>query len=379
MSEMPQLAEVATGGEEHGARIDFDPTIEDLAHSWYAANHLDGDTDRLIARYRGIRRAFEAAHGRIEQEWWSTEAPGGMVLTAKHIRLRRRPDTESWTLHRHTSKVTTNSPEAEQPLSAGDNLALRSNETLRGSPRRIALARVFGLASAFLEAIDAANRRVRAEDGTSISPADANRRIAEANRQYRRGLREAENYYHRTAVRSAQIDYFTGLWNGFLAVCFSIAVTVLIADVLLRWSGIPVPAETYANLIAATIAGSLGSCVSVMWRMSTGDFRSDYEAGREHLRMIGAFRPPIGAIFGLALYFAVQADLLSFANDEPDFYLLTFVAFVGGFSERFAPDVFGKVEGKEQNGSPPAATPAGDFASSVLPDEEELAGPDPVE
>ena len=53
----------------------------------------------------------------------------------------------------------------------------------------------------------------------------------------------------------------------------------------------------------------------------------------------------IGAIFGLGLYFAVQAGFMPTLEDQSsDFYLVAFIAFLGGFSERLARDVFAKAE-----------------------------------
>ena len=66
-------------------------------------------------------------------------------------------------------------------------------------------------------------------------------------------------------------------------------------------------------------------------------------------------------MFELPLYFAIEANLVSFRNDNPDVYLLTFVAFVSGFSERFAPDVFRDVEAK---GQPSGGSTAGTGQSS---------------
>jgi hypothetical protein len=50
----------------------------------------------------------------------------------------------------------------------------------------------------------------------------------------------------------------------------------------------------------------------------------------------------LGAIFGVALYFAMKSGALNLQRisvDSGKDYLFLFVAFLGGFSERFAPDV----------------------------------------
>ena len=54
------------------------------------------------------------------------------------------------------------------------------------------------------------------------------------------------------------------------------------------------------------------------------------------MRRLGALRPLTGAVFALALYFALQSNLLSIpipkSNSQVYFYLV--VGFLAGFSER---------------------------------------------
>ena len=342
--------------EEHllkrASRV-YRPTLEDLALWKFQAQEWRDPEGFLETRYRNGRHDFESYAGPIadDQEWWGSTNPGGIVVTdrtayRRHVKRR----DYGLQLHRSTGLVTADFPECEPLLAMGDDLARRACEVLRGSPQRVVVGRLFGHATALLDMIEATTRR-KNEDrdikAMAMSEEEAGSRVRTAAKRYASELRNVEAYYNRTAMRSAQLDYFSGVARGVIWVAVIIGVAVLVADRLLRWSEIVVPAGTYASLIAAVVAGAIGSCVSVMWRMSTGDFVSDYEAGSEHLRMIGVFRPLIGATFGLAIFFAVQADLASFGNDDPDFWLLTFIAFLSGFSERFAPNVFGRIEGEK--------------------------------
>jgi hypothetical protein len=66
-------------------------------------------------------------------------------------------------------------------------------------------------------------------------------------------------------------------------------------------------------------------------------FTIDFEVGRKSVRRLGALRPLTGAVFALALYFALQSNLLSIPvpksnNSQVYFYLV--VGFLAGFSER---------------------------------------------
>src|SRR5256885_5514102 len=89
-------------------------------------------------------------------------------------------------------------------------------------------------------------------------------------------------------------------------------------------------------------AGTIGALVSVMARIGSGQFRLDYDVGRRYPIFLGALRPVIGGIFGLALYFAVTSSLLDLFKLPTDanqrFYFLLVIAFLAGFSERWARD-----------------------------------------
>jgi hypothetical protein len=75
-------------------------------------------------------------------------------------------------------------------------------------------------------------------------------------------------------------------------------------------------------------------------------FTLDYEVGRRSIRRLGSFRPFIGAIFALVLYFALRGNLLQIkpATGHATIYFYAALAFLGGFSERWARVVLGSAE-----------------------------------
>jgi hypothetical protein len=94
-------------------------------------------------------------------------------------------------------------------------------------------------------------------------------------------------------------------------------------------------------------AGAVGALVSVLSRMSgAGDkFSVDFEIGRPLLRRLGLYKPMVGSVFGVALYFLLASGLLK--TQPPDGNLLDFyaiIAFFAGFSERFTGVIFGNAE-----------------------------------
>jgi len=63
-------------------------------------------------------------------------------------------------------------------------------------------------------------------------------------------------------------------------------------------------------------------------------FGLDPEIGRRALFFLGIYRPLVGSIFGLALYFVLRSSMLQVASDKK-FATYVVAAFLGGFSERF--------------------------------------------
>jgi hypothetical protein len=87
--------------------------------------------------------------------------------------------------------------------------------------------------------------------------------------------------------------------------------------------------------------GAVGAIVSVMTRITRGLQRIDSEQGHSVTILAGAFRPLIGAVFGLALYVFVQGELLPIdVPENPEVQSLFFagLAFLSGFNERWAQD-----------------------------------------
>jgi hypothetical protein len=80
--------------------------------------------------------------------------------------------------------------------------------------------------------------------------------------------------------------------------------------------------------------------------MRSDRFALDYEVGRMPAFGLGAFRPFIGAVFGLFIYFALQSELLQLQKPDEGkaFFFFTLFAFVAGFSERLTHVILGGAE-----------------------------------
>ena len=62
---------------------------------------------------------------------------------------------------------------------------------------------------------------------------------------------------------------------------------------------------------------------------SPAKFEVDPEVGRRALFYLGAYRPLVGAIFGLSLYFLLQSSLLQVQSGK-EFATFVVAAFLGG-------------------------------------------------
>lgn len=287
--------------------------------------------------YQRARKQFERANGPITEAWWSNQVVGGIALTVPRTSaLKNVFGAQTGTrLHRATDWVTMTDPDVAAAVQEAEGLAVRCREILRGTAQQIALVHIFGAIVSLLGALETLAGEPRGGGGG----------MDRALVNFERDLSGAARYYRRAAARTTQIFYFWGMIVGVLVIAALTTGIAFLVDFLLRHGGIDVAANTFALMITAVAAGGLGACISAMWRISSGTFTSDYEAGSTHARTIGGFRPFIGAVFGLGLYMALRAGFLPrFQADASDFYLAAMIAFVGGFSERLAPDVFAKVE-----------------------------------
>ncbi len=160
----------------------------------------------------------------------------------------------------------------------------------------------------------------------------------------RNELAKVEAYYHRAGEKFGRILYFWGMMSGIAAVA---VVGVAVAALLWWWTGLDPDEAATQNLFASYAMGAVGALVSVVTRMASGkgSFNLDFEVGRSQIRRLGSFRPVIGAISALVVYFAMKAELFQVLPDQKEsFYFFAVVAFVAGFSERWANVIFGRAE-----------------------------------
>jgi hypothetical protein len=169
--------------------------------------------------------------------------------------------------------------------------------------------------------------------------------VAAVVESQKRELIQIERYYARAGEKAARIVYFWGMMVGVLV---SALLALGLAGVLwlTDWFEPPYTRDTQTFFICY-VAGGLGAVVSVLMRMSSNKFRVDYEVGRLTIRRLGSFRPFIGAVFGLALYFLFKSGIprMQLPDDKATtFFFFGILAFLSGFNERWTNVLFGKAE-----------------------------------
>jgi hypothetical protein len=296
-------------------------------YDWWTALRNGGAAGNAKEAYHRARAGFQRRHGEIVSAYWCSNIESGVALTHKPRRL-------AWTapiprFHRESDWATQNAPDIARELHRCDELTIRARTVLTGVRRMICMQLVFASASHLLSLVDAR--------AAHIDPAKTDEALA----RERDALDRAEKYYCEAANGQAQIVYFAGM--ALVALALGIAACVWLSF-------------DWASPIAALVAGALGAVVSVIQRINNGHFNLEYDVGRPYAFFLGGLRPLIGGAFALAISFAFTGGFLHLPVGEgSDQRLALFVvAFVAGFSERWAQDT---LVGAIPSAAPPSEEP----------------------
>jgi hypothetical protein len=281
------------------------------------------------AEYREKLARFVAEHGRILNAYWCTSEASGVALTEQPgtrvagFLWRRHSNIR---LHSATDWVTRGAPDIGHGMHTCETLAIRVTEVLSGTSERIAMQWILSVAGYLLGVVDQGHGK----------PAHAV--ATKAVRRARSELVQVETYYDRAGEKTGRLIYFWGMMLGLA----TLAVVGSAIYALFRNLGVS-EEDTQLFFVSYTM-GAVGALVSVMARMTAGgNFTIDYEVGRPALRRLGSFRPIIGAIFAIVLYFSLRGGLIQVhaGDGEPTPFFYGALAFAAGFSERRAKIITG--------------------------------------
>lgn len=327
--------------------------------------------------FPSVLRAFEEKHGALARAYFARHAFAAAAMTEK--------DEVDIIWGRAEALL---SPECVKLLFRCDQITYAAWHRLAHWDRRLCQNMVFSVVLEVLRRIDQdrqdAGRR-SADPANGAEPSNARRKRDQAQQKdslshLSAELDKAEDFMLRCATRRAQIRYVKGMFWGAGAMVPLLALTGLLLEVF------GVPRSTASQAMLALGAGAIGAVVSVLARMTFGEFSMNlptlqHDMKQTDVRLIGGVRPLIGSIFALILYSMVEAGLVPLeppgAGSETFLYIA--VGFLAGFSERLAQDMFARsghglmgaignapTEGPSAGLSPPPGNPAHP-ASTTLP------------
>ncbi len=312
------------------------PSFSELVYAhydWWRSRQAGAPDLSAAAAYDSVRTAFQASHGEIVRAYWSSHVESAVALTErKRLGGLLAP---SFSFHRETDWATKNAPDVAAELHRCDELAVRAKAVLTGVRQRICLELVVSCATHLLSLVD---RRAGSEDEAEATAALHRERAA---------VDKVESYYHEAANGQAQLVYFGGIAT----------VTLVLAGVATAWLTV-----SWAAPVAALIAGGVGAVVSVMQRINSGKFELEYDVGGRYAFFLGGLRPLIGGAFAMAITFTVDGGLLhlpvaaSESTHDRRLALLV-LAFLAGFSERWAQDTLTSVVPSAAKPPPSEANP----------------------
>ena len=311
----------------------------DLVHAhfeWRQAVEDRLPADELKAEYAKALVQFQAKYGEVVDAYWCLHERSAVALTEKRQRqlLWLKPRLQ---FHRVTDWATREKPEIAAGLHKCDELAIRAAHVLWGMRKRIALQMITASAAHLLSLVD-----------PNVTEAQAAVRDRELNAK-KGMLKRTEDYYCDAANGQAQMIYFFGM----ALVATALAAFAFLAGFLANLPGIDDRA-----FFGAIIAGALGALVSVVARVNSGRFDLEYDVGFTYPFFLGGLRPLMGAIFGLAVFFAIDSGLLTLPKVSNNVFAgIILLAFVAGFSERWAKDTLAVAAGE-----PPRKAPAKEAA-----------------
>jgi hypothetical protein len=322
--------EVLTQGQAGSGSF---PELVRAHYAWERAGCEEGPEGD---RYRSVLHKFQEDEGELMHVYWATRRPSAIALTLKRrSRLARMfsDHDESIRLHRVTDWLARESKIADL-LHHCDTLAIKVSEVLRGTSERIAMQWIYSVESHLLGFIERTGGRADEKEMKQALEAQKDEVI------------EIERYYARAAEKAARIVYFWGMVVG-AAVCVVLGVGLAL---FLWYHGRFDEPKTLATqtFFVCFVTGTLGAFISVLMRMSSNKYRVDYEVGRSTIRRLGSFRPFIGAVFGVMMFFLISSELLSMEfddkTDSEQFFFYGTLAFLAGFNERWTNVIFGKAE-----------------------------------
>jgi hypothetical protein len=279
-----------------------------------------GEKELCRRHFSELLEAYERQHGHICKSFFGQHAFVAAAIT-EHDELEI-----VW-----SRQESVQSPAEVRLLSRCDELSYAAYHRLHIYDRRHCQQMIFSVVMELLRRIDRQCHEPASEARQG--------QLGELSER----LDEAEEFMLRSAMRRTQSHYLKGMLEGTTA--------VLVGVGLLAWllSAVGLAGSENADAVLALSAGALGALISVLMRMTSGQFSMglptlDADMKKTDVQLVAAARPLIGAVSGVIVYSLVRSSLipLSPPSDADPTFLWMGVAFMAGFSERLAQDMFAR-------------------------------------
>jgi hypothetical protein len=302
-------------------------SFSDVVRAHYAWDRQNGEHSREA--YDDKIRRFERDEGEIIDAYWCRKDASAVALTRKRVMRGRfalgAREEDEYRLFRVSDWVTGHGSEIANVLHECDVLAIKAAKGLEGIQQAVAMQWLESVEAHLLGFIER-HREVEPSRG------ETERFVA----RQRVELSRIEDYYQSAGEKRARMYYVRGMLLGGVP---AVAVLAVILGLVLQAFGAPpLDTDTMRSFYIALAAGAVGAVISVLMRMtkSKGEsFTVDHELGSRGVFRLGSFRPIIGAVSGIALYFLVQTPLLSIDPKARTLQFYAILAFLAGFSERW--------------------------------------------
>jgi hypothetical protein len=308
-------------------------TLDQVVEANFGRFH-DGDTF-YGELYPRLLQSFDHQHGGISRSYFARHTESAVVLT-KEKELFVKVSTSSF-----------DDAEFIGILSKLTLLHLQAREFLSDDDFRISMDPVFNVITYCLQVIDRITYHAESPSPLIARNADQLRReLARQQQVVEELLRDeyarAEDDFYKVVQRNALVRYFYGMLAGVAA----LGATAWWMGFVYHGSVFGLPNSTMATVL---VAGAIGAFISVLTRMSSGRFALSrgtvalQQAKRKAMMLfvLGAFRPIMGAVFAAAFVTFQDSGLIPIQPKDgvtPTTYY-TGLAFIAGFSERWAQDM----------------------------------------
>jgi len=322
----------------------FDLFVIVFFNSQKTSNENDEDRTKYEAVLPEIYSAFELTHGKILKLYAAGNFVSAIALTEKGSGEHPNPELHIVFNVLEAMADCQETTELASLLYECKRLALKANELLTGSHLLVCLDLIYWVATDATARLDdlAAGSQTNGSEQGQIRPQPDSSESAHLLKEWWGLLQDANDFYLRSVKRAADSTYVLGMFVG-------LGVMAVLGCVFGAILASVSPHGLHLNLLLGSFfGGALGAMVSVMMRMTRDRLNLNYETNRRQILEVGAFRPVIGIVFGLFLYFVLASGIFHVeapSDHATQFYFYTVFAFIAGFSERFAQDMLRRAEG----------------------------------